>query len=120
MAMWINGIGNVTYFGDPRVYHGVSADAPILQQYPNICSNFLALHGSYPVQLEQYWQRMLLTRTKKYTVPGIIYPCGNVDKTYNYRIFKIKYRHEPIPCRDSPVWTLGEMHVGRDGRKDLN
>ena len=116
MAMWINDIENVTYFGDSRLHHNVSAGKPILRQYPDICSNFLALHGSYPLQIDQYWKRMLVTRRKKYPVAGITYPCEDMDKTYNYKKFKRKYHAKPIPCRDSPVWNISEMHVGNSGK----
>ena len=120
MQMWINGVKNVTYFGDYRVHHHVTAGKPILKKYPEICSKFLALHGSYPLQMEQYWQRMLVTGRKKYPVPGITYWCGNMDKKYNNSKFQGMYYAKPIPCRDSPVWTIGDMYIGRGGTKGFN
>ena len=120
MMMWINDIENVVYFGDPRVYYDVSADEPILEEYPDICSNFLALHGSYPVQIEQYWRRIMGKRGGKYPVPGITYPCGDMDKTFNKTNFEGMYYADPIPCRDSPVWDIGEMYVGRSGKTGFN
>ena len=120
MIMWINAIENVTYFGDPRVHHEVTADKPILEQYPEICSKFLALHGSYPAQIEQYWRRILVVRKRKYRVPRITYPCGNMNKTFEKNNFQGMYYADPIPCRDSPVWNIGNMYVGRSGKTEFN
>lgn len=120
MIMWINAIENVIYFGDPRVHYDVTAGKPILEQYPDICSNFLALHGSYPIQMEQYWQRMLVKRRREYPIPGITYPCGNMNKTFEKRNFEGMYYADPIPCRDSPIWNIGDMYVGRSGKTDFS
>jgi hypothetical protein len=117
MAMWINDIENVTYFGDPRVHYEVTANEPILEQHLHICEDFLALHGSYPIQIEQYWQVMLLASWKRYPVPGITYPCGDQDKRYNKTNFGGMYYADPIPCKDSPIWSIGDVYVGRSGKR---
>ena len=116
MAMWINDIDNVTYFGDPRVHYEVSAYEPILELHSDICEDFLALHGSYPVQIEQYWRRMLTTPWKRYLVPQLSYPCGDQDRKYNTTYFEGIYHAEPIPCKDSPFWNISGVYVGRSGK----
>ena len=119
MAMWINDIENVTYFGDPRVHYGVTANDPVFEKHPELCKDFLALHGSYPIQIEQYWQKILLTPSKRYTVPEISYPCGDQDKKYNKTNFQGMYYADPIPCKDFPVWNKGKAYVGRSGKLGL-
>ncbi len=112
MAMWINNIPGVTYFGDPRVHHAVVKRGKILQ-YEDVCENFLALHGSYPVEVELFWLHISSKgTTKKYTVPPITYPCGTMDKTFNYRNFGGMYNAKLRPCRDNPKWSIGEFYGG--------
>jgi hypothetical protein len=119
MAMWINGVENVTYFGDPRVNNEVNTGEHILANYPDICKDFLALHGSYPIQIEQYWQKTLVTPWTTYPVTEITYPCGDQDKTYNKTNFKGMYHADPIPCKDSPLWEIGDIYLGRSGKRDF-
>ena len=117
MMMWINDIENVIYFGDRRVTY--SDDKLNLEEHPDICAHFLAVHGSYPVRIEQYWQRTLVTPRKRYPVPNITYPCGDQDKRFNKTNFKGMYYADPIPCKDSPVWQIGDMYVGRSGKRSF-
>jgi hypothetical protein len=117
MAMWINGVENVTYFGDPRVNNEVNIGQYIMKYFPDICKVFLALHGSYPIQIEQYWQKTLVTPWTTYPVTEITYPCGDQDKTYNKTNFKGMYHADPIPCKDSPLWEIGDIYVGRSGKR---
>ena len=115
MIMWINNIPGVTYFGDPRVHHAVVNRDNILQ-YEDICENFLALHGSYPAEVDSFWKHYLSKRTKKkYTIPPVTYPCGTMSKTFNYRSFGGMYHAEPRPCRENPIWNIGEFYAGRNG-----
>jgi len=114
MAMWINNIPGVTYFGDARVHHGVVKREKILQY--NICQHFLALHGSYPVDVELFWQHYLSKGAMtNYTTPPITYPCGSMNKTYNHTGFEGVYFAEPKPCKKNPTWNKGEFYVGRGG-----
>ena len=84
MSMWINNISGVIYFGDRRVHHGLAARNKKLRHDQDICGNFLALHGSYPVEIEMFWLNYLSNGSKKkYSIPPITYPCGNMDKTFN-------------------------------------
>ena len=116
MAMWINNIPGVTYFGDPRVHHSVSANDHILQYYTHLCGSFLALHGSYPVEIEKFWiNHESLPRVKEYEIPGISYPCGQQNKTYSNKNFLAMYYAEPIPCKNLPRWNISESYVGRSG-----
>ena len=117
MQMWINNIRDVTYFGDPRVSFGVSANEPILELHSDICKDFIALHGSYPIQIEQYWQRLLTTSWKTYHVPAITYPCGEQDKTYIYKNFQGMYHAKPVACKYFPVWNISDFYVGRSGQR---
>ena len=114
MAIWINNIPGVTYFGDPRVHHSVSAKDHYLQYYSDLCGNFLALHGSYPVEVEKFWLSHLSTsRDKEYKIPRISYPCGEQDKKYNKTNFLGMYHAEPILCKKLPSWNIAEFYVGR-------
>lgn len=114
MAMWINNISGVTYFGDTRVHHGVSANDNFLQYYSDICYNFLALHGSYPVEIERFWlTEQSMPRTKDYAIPGISYPCEGQDRTYDYESFLGMYHAEPIPCKNLPSWNISQFYGGR-------
>ena len=117
MSMWINDISGVTYFGDPRVHHHLAARDHILQHYDDICGNFLAIHGSYPVEIEKFWVHSLSKDTKKkYPIPAITYPCGERSKTYNYMSFGGMYNAKPKPCRENPTWNIAEFYRGRSGK----
>jgi hypothetical protein len=116
MPMWINNIPGVTYFGDPRVHHAVASTDHALQSYEDICGKFLAIHGSYPVEIENFWLRSLSKGTKnKYPIPAITYPCGAMSKIYNYMSFHGMYNAIPKPCRDNPIWNIAEFYSGRSG-----
>jgi hypothetical protein len=118
IAMWMNKIPGVTYFGDPRVQHG-GLKRKKIRQSDDMCEKFLALHRSYPAEVELYWRRYLShsgTR-KNYTTPPITYPCGTINKTYNYRSFRGRYRAEPKLCRENPIWSIGEFYAGRSRGK---
>lgn len=117
MPMWINNIPSVTYFGDPRVQHNVPNPHTILQN-DDICETFLAIHGSYPPQVKLYWEHQLNIKKRKsgYTIPSVTYPCGNMDKTYNYKIFGGMYHAKPKPCKEKPVWRIGDFYRGRSGK----
>ena len=113
MMMWINNIPGVTYFGDPRVHHALAKKEHILQ-YEDICGNFLAIHGSYPVEIQLFWHRYLSKKTNtQYTIPSVTYPCGAMDKTFNYKSFGGMYNAVPRPCRERPVWNIGAFYAGR-------
>ena len=117
MIMWINNIPGVTYFGDRRVHHALAARDHIIRYYDDICGNFLAIHGSYPVEIEKFWLHSLSKGTKKkYAIPPITYPCGDMDKTFNYRSFGGMYNAMPRPCRENPTWNIAEFYRGRSGR----
>ena len=117
MAMWINNIPGVTYFGDPRVHHALAAKHNILQHYDDICEKFLAIHGSYPVEIAKFWLRALSKGTKKkYPISPITYPCGAMNKTFNYMGFAGMYKARPKPCRINPTWTIAEFYKGRSGK----
>ena len=114
MIMWINNIPGVTYFGDRRVHHDVANKDQILTDHGDICEQFMAIHGSYPVEIERFWKHELNTKTKThYTVPPVTYPCGTKDKTFNYRSFGGMYNAVPRPCREMPVWAIGAFYGGR-------
>ncbi len=120
MIMWINDIENVTYFGDRRVKYNANKSAVILKKHHDVCAHYLALHGSYPVQIEQYWKRTLVTpRNLGYHVPKIRYPCGDQDKRFNKTNFEEMYYADPIPCKDSPVWYIYDVYVGRSGKRGI-
>ena len=120
MAMWINNIPGVTYFGDPRVHHAVAARDHTLQYYDNICETFLAIHGSYPVEIEKFRLRALSKGTmKKYPIPAITYPCGNMSKTFNYMSFRGMFNAKPIPCRNNPTWSIAGFYKGRRGKQGV-
>ncbi len=114
MAMWINNIPGVTYFGDPRVHHAAVKRDKILK-YKDICESFIALHGSYPVEVEKFWPHVSSKGTmKNYTVPPVTYPCGAMNKTFNYMSFKVRYNAKPRPCRDNPTWNISKFYRGRN------
>ncbi|XP_028418599.1 uncharacterized protein LOC114544046, partial [Dendronephthya gigantea] len=116
MSMWINNIPGVTYFGDRRVHHDLAAEDKMLKYYQDICSNFLALHGSYPLEIEMFWLNYLNNGSKKkYSIPPITYPCGNMDKTFNYMSFAGMYNAKPKPCRNNPTWKIAGFYSGRNG-----
>ena len=117
MAMWINNIPGVTYFGDPRVHHAVAARDQILRNYKDICGKFLAIHGSYPVEIEKFWLRVLSKGTmKNYPIPAITYPCGAMSRTFDYMSFYGMFNAEPKPCRNNPTWSIAEFYKGRSGQ----
>ena len=123
MTMWINDIENVTYFGDPRVRHHIplkSNDVAMKQNDTNLCKDFLAIHGSYPLQIERYWQSMIiLAPLTGYHIPPVTYTCGIKNKTYNKYSFRRVFYANPIPCRDSPVWNISSFWPGRSKSRAL-
>lgn len=120
IVMWINSIPGVTYFGDSRVHHAVVSVNHILQN-ENICENFLALHGAYPLGMTQFWKHYQNSKkTASYLIPPVTYPCGNMSRTsYDYRKFNGIYRAKPKPCREKPVWTIADFYPGRSGKNGL-
>ena len=114
MMMWINNIPGVTYFGDPRVHHRAANKDQTLTDYGDICEKFIAIHGSYPVNIERFSRHELNTKKKThYTIPPVTYPCGTMNKTFNYKSFRGTFGAVPRPCREMPTWKKGAIHGGK-------
>lgn len=128
VALWIKESKlNITWFSDRRVVHSATAYANKRYRKENLCNRYLALHGTYQMEMLLYWifsksEVVPLHRVSNnlkntnYEIPRIprIQDVCKTNLSFTTSAFYPHVRFEPKLCRDNPKWRItNDDFVGR-------
>ena len=123
VAMWIRDSKlDIKWFPDnTRIVHEATAYKEEIYIKSDVCHRYVAMHGSYKVQMLKYWiltqEQSRGTLKRKYFIPHI--PQFNSfctkNMTFSVNAFWPHVRFQPKPCKDKPEWGVTKnKFVGRE------
>eukprot|EP00794_Sanderia_malayensis_P008089 gene8089-8956_t len=126
IAMWIQDLNldaTKIYFHDDRIHHSPAANQmrTYFNELEDICAKHIAVHGTYPEELEEFWAKK---RTREYPIvkkPDDTDQQCHLDYDYQWNVFKPEYKYPPKYCHKKPTWVniLLESNDGQfEGREE--
>ncbi len=126
IATWINDLNldpSTIYVHDPRIHHTPAANS--MKEYflelDDICSQYIAVHGVYPEELELFWEKKRSKRYTKFQRELLSDQCEK-EISYSWQVFGDLHRYQPRYCRNKPDWgyisleTSDGQFAGREHR----
>ena len=124
VALWIKESKlDIKWFIDnDRIIHYATAYKEDQYTFPGLCHRYLALHGSYQLQMLKYWilTREYLQTTKRnitHSVPPIpeFSSLCTKNRTFDVNAFFSHVRFPVKLCKDKPEWGVSKQKfVGRE------
>ena len=106
------------YRHDARLHHDPPAqNIESFKSKENICTEYIAVHGSYAIQMKILWKhRGPSNYDKNKTLDSYSDFCIN-ESIMNWKLFLETWRAEPKLCKNDPHWggTFGTTYIGRQG-----
>ena len=128
MALWIKDSKlDIQWFPDnERIVHQATAYNEQQYMFPGFCRRYLAMHGSYQIQMLKYWilsssdeDTTMRNNNKANTyyippIPEFASFCKK-NRTFSVNAFWPHVRFIPKLCKDKPEWGVSkEKFVGRE------
>lgn len=123
VSIWVNHVGDVTYFNDKRIYHEAGLAKSSLTEDKNLCHNYLAINRAYKIDTILYWTNVKSEPKTNFEIPKIppFEKTCNLSKHMDWKSFAAGHRFEPVRCMRKPIWnSLGKMYIGKQGAKAIN
>ncbi|XP_065659766.1 uncharacterized protein LOC124817580 [Hydra vulgaris] len=106
------------YHHDRRLHHDPPArDIDSFRTKKNICTEFIGVHGSYPIQMRTLWQHRGSSNYEKSSSLDNYSDFCWFDSIMNWENFGPDWRVEPKLCKTDPDWggKFGSAYTGREG-----
>ncbi|XP_065659770.1 uncharacterized protein LOC101236165 isoform X1 [Hydra vulgaris] len=106
------------YHHDNRLHHHPPArDIKSFKSQENICTDYIGVHGSYPIQMRTLWKNKGPKNYNKNNSLENFSSFCMYDSVMDWKSFEPYWRVEPKLCKTNPNWggPFGTTYIGREG-----
>ena len=112
IALWLDNLnmGHILRHDNRIHHHPVVKDLPKLRDRRYVCSDYIAVHGSRPIDILRFWKNKGTIKPKTtYSIDELSTRC---TERFMFDSSSLGYwKHTPKKCIDKPVWDTNRHRV---------